>query len=212
MSARSMLASLSGGAALAAKKPEKTRMAATSPATDENRVPVARRNRAPSLGGVAKPGGFDRREADPVRAAVRFYAETPGVPDVTSVDHVRVARRGQVLQAGVGVTQKGALVAKSVNFVCLEGGQPLFERAFQQRPFPGSTHELGENRDHQRGDRSAALVVTALQDVAPLPPGNIAEPVELEAVTRSRGLRSRGRASTTKPSRSGLFIWVQARW
>ena len=35
---------------------------------------------------------------------------------------------------------------------------------------------------------AAALVVAALQDVAPLPPGDIAEPVELEAVTRSSRL------------------------
>jgi hypothetical protein len=75
-----------------------------------------------------------------------------------------------------------------MNFDRVELGQPLSERASQQRPFPGPTDELGEAGDHQRGDRGAALVVPALQDVAPFPPGDIAEPVKLEAVTRSSWL------------------------
>ena len=151
-------------------------MAATSPAIDENRVPVARRNRAHALVASRSQAGLIAAKLIRCGDAVRFDAETPGVPDVTSVDDVRVAGRGQSPPSGRrrNATRPARGWRARLRSSSSSATHSL-ERAGQQRHRVRPAHDLGEDRDRQRGDRGAALVVAALQHVTPFPSGDVAE-------------------------------------
>jgi hypothetical protein len=119
-----------------------------------------------------------------------FYAEAPGVPDVAPVEHLGIPARSQVLQPGIGVAQECSLVRCRERRLRAELGDPLTDRTLQQRPSAALSHDIDEARERPRGDRGAALVVAALQDVAPLSPGDVTQPEQFEAPAGSVMLAS----------------------
>ncbi|MDQ6614573.1 MAG: hypothetical protein M3083_07470 [Actinomycetota bacterium] len=146
----------------------------------------------PAFGGVGQPNGVDGGEADPVRPAVGLDPQPAGVPGVAGVDDVRVAAGGQVLEAGVGVTQQRPLVERPVAHMGGQVGQPCLEWAVQQRRGGRAPQQLDERGHDARCERSGPLVVTALQDIGHLPAGHRSQPEQVEAVAAGSRLATNG--------------------